>query len=106
MVHLAVGAICDDRERVHVHSEVSADIEDGLAILLATRPEVAERGVTITGSDEFRDRAMRVVAQTGLIVANADQKMQVRFASIRDNLKTELAHPTTGYRQSSGPPLG
>lgn len=83
--------ICDDGERVHVHSELSADIEDALAILLATRPEVAERGITITGSDEFRDRAMQVVAWAGLTIANADQEMQAEFASIRDRLLVELA---------------
>lgn len=55
--------IVDDGERVHVHSEVSADIEDGLSILLATRPEVAERGVTLAGSDEFRERAMVIVGK-------------------------------------------
>lgn len=80
--------IRDDGERVHVHSEVSADIEDALAILLATRPEAAERGVTITGSDEFRDRAMWVVARAGLTIANADQRMQMEFALIRDSLSS------------------
>lgn len=80
--------IRDDGERVHVHSEMSADIEDALAILLATRPEVAERGVTITGSDEFRERAMRVVARAGLTIANADQRMQMEFALIRDSLSS------------------
>jgi hypothetical protein len=83
--------ICDDGERVHVHSEVSADIEDGLAILLATRPEVAERGVTITGSDEFRDCAMRVVARAGLTIANTDQRMQTAFSRIRHRLWTDQA---------------
>jgi hypothetical protein len=80
--------IRDDGERVHVHSEVSADIEDALAILLATRPETAERGVTITGSDEFRDRAMWVVARAGLTIANADQRMQMEFVLIRDSLSS------------------
>lgn len=98
--------IRDDGERVHVHSEVSADIEDALAILLATRPEAAERGVTITGSDEFRDRAMWVVARAGLTIANADHGMQQQFAFIRDNLKVELALPTAGRQQHSSPSIG
>lgn len=98
--------ICDDGERVHVCSEVSADIEDGLSILLATRPEVAERGVTLTGSDEFRDRAMRVVARAGLTIANADHGMQQQFAFIRDNLKVELAIPTAGHQQNPRHSMG
>lgn len=98
--------IRDDGARVHVHSEVSADIEDALVILLATRPEAAERGVTITGSDEFRDRAMRVVARAGLTIANADHGMQQQFAFIRDNLKVELAIPTADHQQHSRPSMG
>lgn len=82
--------IVDDGERVHVHSEVSADIEDGLSILLASRPEVAERGVTLTGSDEFRERAMVIVARAGLTIANDDGKMQAEFALVRDRLLVEL----------------
>lgn len=82
--------IVDDGERVHVHSEVSADIEDGLSILLATRPEVAERGVTLTGSDEFRERAMVIVARAGLTIANDDGEMQAEFALVRDRLLVEL----------------
>ncbi|RQG73505.1 hypothetical protein IPC201_07875 [Pseudomonas aeruginosa] len=98
--------IRDDGARVHVHSEVSADIEDALAILLATRPEAAERGVTITGSDEFRDRAMCIVAQAGLTIANADHGMQQQFAFIQDNLKAELALPTADHQQHSRPSMG
>ena len=98
--------ICDDGEQVHVHSEVSADIEDGLSILLATRPEAAERGVTITGSDEFRERAMWVVARAGLTIANADHGMQQHFDFIRDNLKVGLALPASGHQQHSRPSMG
>ena len=98
--------ICDDGEQVHVHSEVSADIEDGLSILLATRPDAAERGVTITGSDEFRERAMWVVARAGLTIANADHGMQQQFDFIRDNLKVGLALPASGHQQHSRPSMG
>lgn len=79
--------ICDDGERVHVRSEVSADIEDALSILLATRPEVAKRGVTLTGSDEFRARAMLAVARAGLKLANPDPIMQRDFESIQSQLR-------------------
>ncbi len=82
--------IVDDGERVHVHSEVLADIEDGLSILLATRPEVAERGVTLAGGDEFRERAMVIVARAGLTIANDDGEMQAEFALVRDRLLVEL----------------
>lgn len=78
--------ICDDGERVHVHSELSADIADALEILVATRPEIAERGVTLTGSDEFRERAMLAVARAGLKLANQDPIMQRDFESIQSQL--------------------
>lgn len=96
--------ICDDGERVHVHSEVSADIEDGLSILLATRPEVAERGVTLTGSDEFRERAMLVVARAGLTLANPDPVMQREYSRIQNRLAS-MAQPLpdqSGQRSQPG----
>ncbi|MFN9529491.1 MAG: relaxase/mobilization nuclease domain-containing protein [Pseudomonadaceae bacterium] len=100
--------ICDDGERVHVHSELSADIADALAILVATRPEIAERGVTLTGSDEFRDRAMRAIARAGLTVANADYAMQQQFSFIQEQLRAELTLtlPTSGLQQYSKPSMG
>lgn len=80
--------IRDDGERVYVNSEETTDIKDALAILLATRPEAAERGITITGSDEFRERAMLIIARAGLVIANEDQDMQDRFSIIRSTLST------------------
>lgn len=99
--------ICDDGERVHVHSEVSADIEDGLSILLATRPEVAKRGVTLTGTDEFRERAMLIIARAGLTLANTDPAMQREFALIRERLRVSsaLSYPPDRRYQRPQPGL-
>ncbi|MBJ7547257.1 hypothetical protein JHC42_10420 [Pseudomonas sp. OA3] len=99
--------ICDDGERVHVHSELSADIDDALAILLATRPEVGERGVTLTGSDEFRERAMLAVARAGLKLANPDPIMQRDFEFIQSHLSlaSTMHHLPDQDEQRSQPGL-
>lgn len=99
--------ICDDGERVHVHSELSADIEDALEILVATRPEIAERGVTLTGSDEFRARAMLAVARAGLKLANPDPIMQRDFESIQSQLRlaSTMHHLPDQDEQRSQPGL-
>lgn len=99
--------ICDDGERVHVHSELSADIADALEILVATRPEIAERGVTLTGSDEFRARAMLAVARAGLKLANPDPIMQRDFESIQSQLSlaSTMHHLPDQDEQRSQPGL-
>lgn len=99
--------ICDDGERVHVHSELSADIADALDILVATRPEVAARGVTLTGSDEFRERAMLAVARAGLKLANPDPIMQRDFESIQSQLRlaSTMHHLPDQDEQRSQPGL-
>lgn len=81
--------LLDDGERVHVNSHLSNDIVDAIQILLARDPGAAERGITITGDDMFRDKAMHVIARIGLHVANQDNRMQSAFDLIKSAAESE-----------------
>lgn len=83
--------LIDDGEWVTVLSNVSADIQDAVLILLQRSPDTAERGIIVTGSDEFRHKAMHVIAWMGLDLANQDAQMQADFKRICSRLSLQSA---------------
>lgn len=97
--------LVDDGDQVHVWSEVVSDIKDAIVVLLARDPEAAERGITITGSDVFRQQAMQAVAEMGLTLANQDRRMQSAFS---DFMSTQSGsdHQAHLNRQSKPMRLG
>lgn len=51
---------------VEVMSEIEADIDDAITLLLATRPELARLGVEINGTDKFIEAASQALARRGI----------------------------------------
>jgi hypothetical protein len=74
-----VPVLIDDGQRIEVKSNMKSHIRDGLRLLLERDPGAAQRGITLTGTAEFKKQAILVIAAMGLKLNYGGKEMKADF---------------------------
>lgn len=74
-----VRVLHDDGRRIEISSNIKNHIRDGIELLLRRDPDARERGITITGTDEFKRQTLKVLAEMGLKPTYAGKAAKAAF---------------------------